>query len=236
MSDNPLLKFSFSHEQTPRTTTYYVKNRFKRRQRPRRVTESVSAVPTVEQVADVNNLIATYYDMKARAGQAPGPDGVTYSDMGSREVAELMRELSRAVIGGSYRPGPTRRVPVPKLRGGTRTLAIGNVCDRVVAAALSKAMESVWERIFLNGSMGFRPNRGVWRLFVELEAVMAAQDSWVVAVDDVRKAFDNVNLDMAVAVHAKYIPDKLLTTLRAYPDNPAARYVMMAKAKWSMAI
>jgi hypothetical protein len=24
--------------------------------------------------------------------------------------------------------------------------------------------------------------------------------------------------------------------LRAYPDNPAARYVMRAKAKWSMAI
>jgi RNA polymerase sigma factor (sigma-70 family) len=29
---------------------------------------------------------------------------------------------------------------------------------------------------------------------------------------------------------------RLHARLRAYPDNPAARYVMMAKAKWSMAI
>src|SRR5262249_24019847 len=113
MSDDKL-RWGFSHEQTPRTSTFYVKNRFKRRQRPRRVSVPVRRVPTVGKIAHTDNLIRIFYEMRARAGQAPGPDGITYSDLSRRETAQILREVSKTVLEGQYRPGPARKVMIPK--------------------------------------------------------------------------------------------------------------------------
>src|SRR5262245_24102526 len=135
MSDDPMLRWGFAHEQTPRTITFYVKNRFKRRQRPRRVSVPVQRVPTVGKIASADNLIKIFYEMRARAGQAPGPDGVSYADLGHSEAADLMREVSKIVREGLYRPGPTRKLMIPKLKGGQRTLHLSNIVDRVVSAA-----------------------------------------------------------------------------------------------------
>jgi hypothetical protein len=190
-----------------------VRNKYKQRQRARRVIEPRSKAPTVAEIAAVDNLIRVYEDLKARAGQAPGPDGYTYADWGRREVANILRRLSQAVIAGNYRPQPSRRHPIPKPQGGHRTLRIANLCDRVLAAALNEAMERVWEPIFLPASMGFRPGRGVLRLLAELECVMLEQNRWVLAIDDVRQAFDNVKIDDVMADHSRYITDPSLLSL-----------------------
>lgn len=128
-----------AHEPTPRTGTFYFRHR-RKRHHTRPLTEPTDVVPTVAEVADTDNLIATFYAMKASAGQAPGPDGITYADLGRREVADVLRELSAAVLAGDYKPGPTRKVRIAKPRGGHRTLALGDVCDRVLAAALNEAL------------------------------------------------------------------------------------------------
>lgn len=64
MSDNPMLRWGFSHEQTPRTTTFYVKNRFKRRQRAKRLTEPVPSIPAVAEIADAEHSTSS----RQRAG------------------------------------------------------------------------------------------------------------------------------------------------------------------------
>lgn len=213
MSYGSLVRWGFAHEQTPQAAVHYVRNRFKKRQRARRVSEPLPREPTVERIAVADNLIRVYYDLEARAGQAPGPDGFTYADWGRREVADILRRLSRAVSEGSYRPQPSRQLEIPKSSGGFRTLRIANLCDRVLAAALHQAMQCVWEPIFLPWSMGFRPGRGVQRLLAELECVMINQDRWVLAIDDVQKAFDNVVIADVLVDHARYITDPSLLSL-----------------------
>jgi hypothetical protein len=205
MSDNPMLTWSFAHEQTPWSATYYVKNRFKKRQRVRRVTEPVASLPTVEQLAGADNLIAAYYEMKSRSGPAPGPDGVTYADLSRGEAADLCRGLSAAVRSGSYRPGPVREVIIPKPGGGRRTLRVGNLADRLVASALNRALGPLWESVFVPFSMGFRPGRGVWRLLAELEAAAARGRRPVLAIDDIRDAFPSVVIADVLADHARYL-------------------------------
>ena len=37
MSYEPIVRWAFAHEQTPRSTTFYYRHRYKARQRPRRV-------------------------------------------------------------------------------------------------------------------------------------------------------------------------------------------------------
>jgi hypothetical protein len=206
-------EWSFAHEQTRQAAVFYVKNRFKRRQRARRVTVPLGGVPTVEIIGDAENLIDTFYRMKAAAVQAPGPDGVTYTALGPAETWDAIRAAAKAVRDGTYRPGPTRQVLIPKPSGGARPLRIGNLIDRVVAAALNRALEPLWETTFLDGSMGFRPDRGSWRMLAEMEAVMTRDDRWVIASDDIRNAFGNVRIDDALADHRTHIQDQRLLAL-----------------------
>jgi hypothetical protein len=211
VSYEPIMRWAFRHEQGPRTSTFYYRHRYKARQRPKRVT--VPAVPSLRQLASADNLIDTYYDMKSRAGEGPGPDGLSYCDLSPGEVAHILRELSAAVLAGSYRPGPTRQVRIPKPRGGHRTLSVGNLCDRVVAAALHNATEPLWESVFLPCSHGFRPGRGVWTLLAELGAAISREGLWVLGLADVKDAFPSVVLADVLADHGGHILEPSLLTL-----------------------
>lgn len=222
MSDYRWVRYGFSHEQTPRSAVHYVRERFKRRQRARRVmVPAAGAEPTVAQIADPDNLLRVFHELKARAGQAPGPDRVTYGMLGRREAPAVIRGLSRAVLAGEWRPAEGRLVPVPKVGGGTRTLTVRGICERVVAAALAGAMTPSLEKIFLPMSWGFRRDRGVWGMLADMEQVMTRQGRWVLAIDDVRRAFDSVNID------------DVLGDLRRHVTNPALLALIEATLRGS---
>ena len=149
--------WSFAHQQSADSAPYYTSNPYKPRQNPRRHFHPAGTLPTVAEIADPEHLIATYYAIKSRGGWAAGPDGTSYPDLGASEVANLMRELSQIVLDGSYCHGPTRAQEIAKLRGGTRTLQIANLCDRVLSAAIHGMMTPFWETVFMSWSMGCRP-------------------------------------------------------------------------------
>jgi hypothetical protein len=171
--------------------------------------------PSLEAVADVNALADAFYLMKRANGQAPGPDGVKYPDIGRRELFEILRHFNKAILTGSYRPGPARQVKIPKGSGtGFRTLTLRNLIDRVVAKALTVASTSYWERIFLDGSHGFRPGRSQLTMVAALERAVVGQGRWVLVSDDIRKAFDSVRLDLVLDHHrAHLVSNGLLTYL-----------------------
>jgi hypothetical protein len=222
VSYEPLTRWAFRHEQGPRSTTFYYRHRYKARQRPRRVT--VPAVPSLRQLASADNLIDTYYSMRSRAGRAPGPDGFSYADWSPGEVADIMRGLSEVVLAGRYRPGPTRKVRIPKPRGGHRALSLADLSDRVVASALNTALGPLWESVFLPCSHGFRPGRGVWTLLAALGAAMSREGLWVLALDDVRDAFPSVVIADALADHGRYITElpllRIVETVIRGGDDP----------------
>jgi hypothetical protein len=104
-------------------------------------------------------------------------------------------------------------VLIPKPRGGHRTLSVGNLCDRVVAAALNNALGGLWEAVFLPCSYGFRPRRGVWLLLAELGAAMAREDLWVVGLADIKDAFPSVVLADVLADHGRHILEPSVVAL-----------------------
>ena len=186
----------------------------RRLRRPERVGPvGPPAPPTLARIADPEYLLDVYCELRARAGKAPGPDGVTYADLSRREVCDVMRDLGKAVLAGTYRPGPGRRVAVPKPKGGHRTLTIRDLLYRVLSAALTDKMTPAWEAVFVPWSMGFRPGRGVQSLLAEVEYKVVAEDRWVLAIDDVKKAFDFVNIDDLLADHTPYVRDEALLRL-----------------------
>jgi hypothetical protein len=47
-----------------------------------------SRMPSLTQVVEVGNLLRASYELKSRAGQAPGIDRITYAEIGHREAVE----------------------------------------------------------------------------------------------------------------------------------------------------
>jgi retron-type reverse transcriptase len=185
-----------------------------RRRRQRRASGQMdSSGPTLARVADHEHLLVAYTEMKAEAGRAPGPDRVTFEALGPSEVAGCLRAVSRAIVDGSYRPGPSRTLPIPKPGGGHRTLSIRNLIDRVGSKAIYLALLPVFERLFLDGSHGFRPGRSPLTLLAALEAMMIQTGRTVLAQDDVKKAFDHVVITNVMEHLREHITDTGLLTL-----------------------
>jgi Reverse transcriptase (RNA-dependent DNA polymerase) len=191
------------------------RRRFRRRRAPRQRDEP-RGIPTLQslRLADVahhERLLEAFDELRREGGPAPGVDGRTFSDYSRSEIASVLRGTWRAIREGTYRPQPARRVSIPKPDGGRRILRVRTVVDRTVGKALARALTPLFDPLFSDTSFGFRPGRSHLQMLAALEARMLASDCWVLAIDDIRRAFDNVRLP--ISVFARVIGDPALVNL-----------------------
>ena len=64
------------------------------------------------------DILAHAYALARANGGAPGPDGVTCAEMDTDGRDVLLKELREELRTNTYRPGPVRRVYIPKANGG----------------------------------------------------------------------------------------------------------------------
>ncbi len=159
------------------------------------------------------NLWAVLLKMAANNGQAPGVDGVRYHDLSKGEWFELFRQVRAAILAGTYRPQPLREVKIDKVGGGTRTLKLAVIIDRVVEKALADALTPTAEQTFLDSSYGFRPGRDRFGMLAVLKVWAETHGLWLLTADDVRKAFDHVPVAAAVAALRRLGTDPALVAL-----------------------
>lgn len=160
------------------------------------------------------NMVRAWKRVKANKGSA-GVDGRTVQATGEYLVS-AWPAIRRALLDGSYRPEPVRRVSIPKPGGGQRELGIPTVVDRLIQQALLQVLQPILDPTFSEHSYGFRPKRSAH------QAVQAAQQhvqaGYRVVVDvDLEKFFDRVNHDILMDRLAKRIADKqVLRLIRRY--------------------
>jgi len=137
--------------------------------------------PSIRAVLERANLEQAWEQVRANKG-APGVDEVTVKRW-ERHWQENLDRLSYLVRTNTYHPNRPRRFRVLKKDGGWRELAILTVSDRVLQRATLNVLAPAFEQVFLQGSYGYRPERGVMQA---VEHVLHARDHgqrWVFDAD-----------------------------------------------------
>src|SRR5882672_10768965 len=150
-------------------------------------------------------LAHAYALARANAG-APGPDGRTFEHIEADGRDVLLAQLRDELQTKTYRPGPVRRVYIPKLSGGERPLGIPNIRDRVVQTAAKLVLEPIFESDFDPDSYGFRPRRDAHQA---LDAIKDAFDQgmyWIIDAD-IASYFDTIPHDRLMKAIAERVVD-----------------------------
>jgi|TARA_B100000315_G_scaffold257276_1_gene305597 RNA-directed DNA polymerase len=168
----------------------------------------------MEQVLASENLHAAWRRVKANAG-APGIDGMTVEAFPAFGREHWPR-IRSALMAGTYRPAPVRRVFIPKPDGSQRPLGVPTVLDRVIQQALAQVLTPLYESGFSAHSYGFREGRNAHQAVRDVEA--GWKEGRRHAVDcDLKSFFDTVNHDRLMGQLREKIRDRtVLGLIRRY--------------------
>jgi RNA-directed DNA polymerase len=160
------------------------------------------------------NLQAAWKRVKANKGAA-GVDGLDIE-----QTAQLLRtswpQTRQALLAGTYRPQPVRKVMIPKPDGSQRELGIPTVLDRLIQQALLQVLQPLIDRSFSEHSHGFRPGRRA-RDAVKAARAYVQSGKRVVVDVDLAKFFDRVNHDILIDRLRRRIDDAgVIRLVRAY--------------------
>ncbi len=169
-----------------------------------------------EAVCDPANLMMAWKQVRANKGAA-GVDLVTITNF-ERQLQSNLITLSGKLLDGRYYPMPARKFEMKKSNGGTRTLAILTVEDRIVQRAMLNALEPFFEPAFSSLSFGFRPGRNVQMAVEQLLSYRASGDVYVLG-GDITDLFGSLDHDLLMEQVSLRVRDKrVLGLLRMWLD------------------
>ncbi len=151
------------------------------------------------------NVLDEAYRLAKRNRGAPGSDGVSFSRIEAEGVEHLLIALSRELNEKTYRPLPCRQVNIPK-DGGTRTLKIPAIRDRIVQGALRLILEPIFESDFQAGSYGYRPGRSAHQALDRVRDGVHRNLNQVINLD-LARFFDSVRHDVLLEKIASRVQD-----------------------------
>ena len=133
-----------------------------------------------------------YKKVKASGGSS-GSDGITIEKFEENLENNLYKIWNR-MSSGSYFPKLIKRVCIPKKGGGTRSLGLPCVSDKIAQTVVKDLLEPGLERIFNRNSFGYRPGKSCH------DAIMKARNEcwkkdWVIDLD-IKGFFDNIDHDL----------------------------------------
>ena len=172
---------------------------------------------TLEEIVSTSNLTLAKERVIENDG-APGIDSLT-CDVLNDWFKEHSSELTSAILDGTYKPLPIRRVYIPKDNGEKRPLGIPSAADRIVQQAIAQVLSDKYNESFSESSFGFRPNIGAREAVNQVNKYLNEGYTFVVDLD-LAKFFDTVNHSKILRLLSNKIKDgrvislinKILTT------------------------
>ncbi|KMJ58526.1 DNA polymerase [Bacillus sp. LL01] len=112
------------------------------------------------------------------------------------DLKNNLYKLWNRMSSGSYFPKPVKAVAIPKKNGGTRTLGIPTVEDRVAQMVAKLYFEPTVEKLFYTDSYGYRPNKSAIQA-IEATRKRCWRKDWVLEFD-IKGLFDNIRHDYLI--------------------------------------
>jgi RNA-directed DNA polymerase len=170
----------------------------------------VGAEGLMERVVERGNLFAALRRVKRNAG-SPGVDGMTVEELPGY-LREHWPRIRAALVAGTYRPQPVKRVEIPKPGGGVRTLGVPTALDRFIQQAVLQVLQPEWDKTFSESSYGFRPRRSAHQAVAQAQRYLGEGHGWVVDLD-LEEFFDRVNHDKLMSLVKERITDRRVLQL-----------------------
>jgi group II intron reverse transcriptase/maturase len=128
---------------------------------------------------------------RTRQDGARGVDGVSAEEF-SKDLDANLRTLREALMSGTYRAPPVRRVHIPKGNGKTRPIGVPTFEDKVLQRAVAMGLEEVYEQDFLDCSYGFRRGRSAHQALDALWRGLMDMGGGFVVELDIKSFFDTM--------------------------------------------
>src|SRR5438552_11637996 len=146
----------------------------------------------IKKISNLKNLVLAYENIKSKPGSLTGisPNYVNNMTLDGMNL-NYLKNIQKKLKGGKYKFPPAMRIQIPKPgKKETRPLTIASPRDKIVQKAIQLVLEQEYEKIFLDSSHGFRPNRGTRTAMQYLEAKF--QSSHYVIEADFSQAFPSI--------------------------------------------
>ena len=140
----------------------------------------------------INAEMLTDCHRKMDGSKAVGIDGIT-KDMYEKNLEENIQNLVKRLKNKAYKPKPARRVEIPKENGKTRPLSIYCYEDKIMQEALRRILEAVFEPMFYDEMMGFRPDRGCHKALKMLNVMIERKYTNYILDADIKGFFNHLN-------------------------------------------
>jgi RNA-directed DNA polymerase len=177
----------------------------------RAASERAEPLETVvmEEVVRRENLTKALKRVCANKGR-PGIDGMTVDEL-KDHLKVHWPTIKEQLLQGHYTPKSVKQELIAKPGGGTRTLGIPTVLDR-----LTQQVNLIYDRASSPHSYGFRPSRNAHQAVRRAKQCIEESYEWVVDID-LEKCFDRINHDVLMGRIATRASDKrILRLIRLY--------------------
>lgn len=161
-----------------------------------------------------------YLKVKANKGSA-GVDNETLEKFDvhlSKNLYKLWNRLS----SGSYFPQPVKSVDIPKDNGGTRTLGIPTITDRIAQEVIKSFLEPRFEAVFSPHSYGYRPHKSAHDAIKQVRTNVRDY-AWVIDMD-IKSFFDEVDHGLLLQALAKHVNESwVMLYIKRWLDSPISK-------------
>ena len=145
-------------------------------------------------------VLEAYKRVRQNKGSA-GMDGIDFAKF-EENLKDKLYKIWNRMSSGSYFPSPVLAVKIPKKNGGTRTLGIPTISDRIAQMTARMYLEPKVEPIFHKDSYGYRPNKSAIDAIGKVRERCWKYD-YVIELD-IKGLFDNIDHELlmkAVELH-----------------------------------
>jgi RNA-directed DNA polymerase len=139
--------------------------------------------------------------VKANKGSA-GIDEESIAEF-EMNLKDNLYKLWNRMSSGSYFPPAVKAVDIPKKAGGTRTLGIPTVTDRIAQMVVKLYFEPSVEPFFHEDSYGYRPKKSAIQA-IEITRKRCWRYNWVLEFD-IKGLFDNIDHDLLMRAVEKLL-------------------------------